>query len=450
MNVGENMNSLIEKVNDVLEHKEIVCVSDLVLSKSSKLEKEINEELLLEIKNFFKYNKRYEIEEIGKPSDMKLYIKHSKSNINKIVSVGSAISKLNTYKSELDSNRIGGFSNKFKDDKISKYFVNTINEINIINDLNNHKYDENFDVKFNEILNLDKSILYKFLQSKQLGLSTMSETKYNNLFLRGQSRIEFKLNSKVFRMENHFKNEEKMYHELMSRNPHNFDNARTHLDILQQMQHYGLPTRILDVSTNILTALYFACSQDKDYDGEIIVFAPDNKYVKDFNSDTVEILSTISFLKHNDKKNLQKALLDYKKTGDRSTFNKQNSIKKITHEIRKMVGSFDCDIDPDDLIKEFFVVPARRNERIIKQDGAFIISGLGYEIASYRYDKIQENNLKHNSKHRLKHNKLHQYFVIPAYAKERIIDELNLMGVNSSTLFPEIEHVSDYITSKYT
>ncbi len=77
------------------------------------------------------------------------------------------------------------------------------------------------------------------------------------------------------------------------------------LEILYLMQHYGTPTRLLDWTENILVALYFAVSEDKDSDGEIWILNPqyiDEEIKKlDYNySNLLEVLCLEPFLDNSD------------------------------------------------------------------------------------------------------------------------------------------------------
>lgn len=51
-----------------------------------------------------------------------------------------------------------------------------------------------------------------------------------------------------------------MVNEFITLRPEAFDGLNSNFEVLAKMQHYGLPTRLLDFTTNSLVALFFACS----------------------------------------------------------------------------------------------------------------------------------------------------------------------------------------------
>ncbi len=83
----------------------------------------------------------------------------------------------------------------------------------------------------------------------------------------------------------------------------------------------------------------------------------------------------------------------------------------------------------------FVVMPKKENDRIIKQDGAFFICG----INNSPQNKINEKRHKHNS-------------LMPLLCignKHSILEELDSLSINKSTLFPEIDNVAAYIKEKH-
>lgn len=81
-----------------------------------------------------------------------------------------------------------------------------------------------------------------------------------NVFYRGQSNYRYKLKPSVLRDKIRTSCEDKIYLKVLSECSNEFCGDMTHITILSKMQHYGVPTRLLDITSNALVALYFAKS----------------------------------------------------------------------------------------------------------------------------------------------------------------------------------------------
>ena len=138
----------------------------------------------------------------------------------------------------------------------------------------------------------------------------LSAYKEEDMFFCGQSDSNYLLQPSIVREIRWRKNEKLMFDELERLCPKEFYNLNTILDKLVEMQHYNLPTRLLDVSSNALVALLFAC-QNCETDGEVLIFKDRRDRdpytgVKETNiryghSDSVSLLTGISQMNYRDQ-----------------------------------------------------------------------------------------------------------------------------------------------------
>ncbi len=93
------------------------------------------------------------------------------------------------------------------------------------------------------------------------------------LYFRGQDSIDYRNTCpSLFRNEKYYANESNMINDFIAKYPDLFKNCQNNVDRLALMQHHQLPTRLLDLTTNALIALYFAVEKDNCKDGVVYVF----------------------------------------------------------------------------------------------------------------------------------------------------------------------------------
>ena len=387
--------------------------------------------------------------------------------------------------------------------------------------------------------NIENNGNIKYIESVSDFLVKIKEIgEKETLFYRGHSNEKkFELEPSIYRKDDktnkllYIENEDKIYRETIAKVPYDFNGKNT-IESLVLMQHYGVPTRILDLTTNPLVALYFACDDDKnkDADGEVIVFDIPEESTCYFDSDRVTILANlakcrsdfyyrkmnITHLKeYRDKiekvkenNHVDSYLIELKKSVKIDDYiqdnfflypseiqslidgiincNFQSSLdeekkqlkyilleqleEKINSLIWEEISSinqyyfrkllcfikddkpyFEPYINIDDVERVLAIKPKLDNPRIVRQHGAFLIFGIkarscfiwNKTISTKEMAKIPFQWIERGGS--LSGNRI----IIEKSKKELILKELDKLGINKSTLFPEIDKVADYIKEKY-
>jgi hypothetical protein len=185
----------------------------------------------------------------------------------------------------------------------------------------------------------------------------------------------------------------------------------------------------MDTTDNPLVALYFATSQSQnDENGAVVYFSVPNLRKKYYDSDTISCISNLSNLSETEKKELLDNI-----ESNKQDFNELPSVKRLLQFIRVEKPHFTSSIEPVELNIRWFVFPKLSNRRIIAQNGSFIISGL----SNNRKLPEGQKPIKHYN------------ITVAARAKQNIIYELNRLGINQRSLYPEINKAAESILMEY-
>lgn len=246
----------------------------------------------------------------------------------------------------------------------------------------------------------------------------LSDEQAEPLWFRGVKNKSYHLIPTIFRDRYNYQDEAHMMNIFRARAiPHIINIPNSHYEWLFVMQHYGLPTRLLDWSEEPIPALGFALLDKKKKKNE----ATGEEYYSD---------SAVYILKPFE--------LNRKNTQLRDSTHIPNIVTlPNVHDTEFAVSGAATHyrIRRDQF--PIAIIGPLNNERIVAQKGAFTLFPKYGELDNIELDYEENTDF------------LKAKIIIPAEAIENMQKELKYLGVTKGMLFPSLEETAKQIKSDY-
>ncbi|WP_300713776.1 FRG domain-containing protein [uncultured Brachyspira sp.] len=272
-----------------------------------------------------------------------------------------------------------------------------------------------------------------------------NENNSNEYYYRGEPRFYYKLLPSLAR-NTHILSESKLINEAVKLYPHVFKNILTPIELLITLQHYGIPTRLLDITSNAFVALFFACSNpinekneeyQEELDGKVYIFHNLNKTPYDglenilartyqLPDEVVDLEKYTEFIKFYSEYKVLQASMNFEiiENINNIAFN-DDYIK--SEENKKIINAFN-DISYNPIL----INPPMLFDRIRLQAGNFMLffnfinkdANNTYSLIESQINKLDEN-----------HKYIKKIIKVKDSKKMEILKQLKLFNISEKTLF---------------
>lgn len=278
----------------------------------------------------------------------------------------------------------------------------------------------------------------------------------NQVYFRGENQ-DFgatALSPSVYRDVKHLENEHKIYREMQRFNDHEFTTDKTTFDKLARMQHYTTPTRMIDLSEEMFSSLYFALEGKQEGAASVLYMLEiDANRIKYYDSDAASVLANLakSPLENgqNSAKSKKQIWLDAKDyLDDRESYNKATDLKSkgyFLHDIREEKSYFQDLINPQDIFSVLAVKPKLTNQRIQSQKGAFLLFGLNIDDYKTHFPLITSNQQLNPASQFHPLVRLTKIYLQPSIE----LRHLEKLGISKPYIYPELDRVSEFLKDKF-